>query len=593
MNIEKEYSDRTERYKAELKSRNTKRNFITASKVILFAITCFGIFKWINTADEIFALMVFPPVIIYIILNKIETRLLLEIDYYNSLITIISNELKYLKGDFSAFSTGDEYLDNEHPYAKDLDLFGNDSIFQALERCETPNGRDFLANVFLNPELDHTNITERQAAVSELSANIDLCLSLRATMKNHPVTKVEDEKIEQWKNAPLFFTNDFIKYGIFALNIITCSMFVAGLFYNSLYTWAGTLFVIQLSITLGYNSRISKSHNSLDSFINGFGNYLFPISIFCKKDYKSRDLKNIQQRLYGENNSEKAFRDLKSIVEALNNRGNLLANVLLNGAYMRDLHTMMRLDRWKKKNIESVNDWKNSVSELETLISFAFYKYNNPSFTFPVPDNSEILESRDLIHPLLFFKNPVANDFDIRHLHQFYLVTGANMSGKSTFLRAVGINLVLALSGSVVSASSFKFTPMMLFTSMRTSDNLSSGTSYFHAEILRLKSLLDIVERQQPIFVILDEILKGTNSHDKLNGSRRFLIKLFSLPTTGVIATHDLELGELETSYPDNVSNICFEVEYNNNDLTYDYKLRKGVSHNMNASFLLEKYGLV
>lgn len=133
----------------------------------------------------------------------------------------------------------------------------------------------------------------------------------------------------------------------------------------------------------------------------------------------------------------------------------------------------------------------------------------------------------------------------------------------------------------------------MLFTSMRTSDNLSSGTSYFHAEILRLKSLLDIVERQQPIFVILDEILKGTNSHDKLNGSRRFLIKLFSLPTTGVIATHDLELGELETSYPDNVSNICFEVEYNNNDLTYDYKLRKGVSHNMNASFLLEKYGLV
>ena len=167
------------------------------------------------------------------------------------------------------------------------------------------------------------------------------------------------------------------------------------------------------------------------------------------------------------------------------------------------------------------------------------------------------------------------------------------MSGKSTFLRCGGINLVLALSGVVVAASNFRFRPMMLFTSMRTSDNLASGTSYFHAEILRLKSLLELIKINKPIFVILDEILKGTNSHDKLNGSRRFLINLFSLPTTGIVATHDLELGELEENYPDNATNICFEVEYKDNDLTYDYKLKKGVSHNMNASFLLEKYDLI
>ncbi len=593
MNPEKEYNNRVEELKKQLKSKYDKRNILTIAKVIFFVITCIGIYKWINSADEIFSLMVFPPIILYIFLNKIETGLLNEIDILNSLVDINSNELMYLKGDFSKFSTGDEYLDNDHPYSKDLDIFGKDSLFQALGRCETPNGNDLLAHTLLTPELCCQNIKNRQNAISELADNLDFCLHFRALLKNYQVTRVEDENIENWKKSPLFFSNNLIKYGVYFLNIVTCAMFVGGFFYNPLFSWAGTFFVLQLCIAFAFNSKIIKSQNSVDSFIRGFGNYLFPISLICKHDFKSDILKNIKENLSGKSSSQKEFKDLQSIVESLNNRGNLLATVILNGFFMRDLHTMMKLDRWKTKNIDSILIWKNAVSQTEMLVSFAFYKYNNQGFSFPETDDSVVLESQNMIHPLLFYKNPVANDFDIDRLHRFYLVTGANMSGKSTFLRCVGINLVLALSGSVVAASNFRFRPMMLFTSMRTSDNLASGTSYFHAEILRLKSLLELIKINKPIFVILDEILKGTNSHDKLNGSRRFLINLFSLPTTGIVATHDLELGELEENYPDNATNICFEVEYKDNDLTYDYKLKKGVSHNMNASFLLEKYDLI
>ncbi|MGL4327421.1 MAG: MutS-related protein, partial [Tannerellaceae bacterium] len=174
-----------------------------------------------------------------------------------------------------------------------------------------------------------------------------------------------------------------------------------------------------------------------------------------------------------------------------------------------------------------------------------------------------------------------------------FVVTGANMAGKSTFLRSVGVNMVLALTGSVVRATTFHFTPIQLFTSMRTTDNLAGGISYFHAELLRLKKLVDAASAGNPLFIILDEMLKGTNSTDKLNGSIRFLEKIRTLPLCGLIATHDLALGELSTKYPTEFHNICFEIEHTNEAISYDYKLKPGVSRNMNASILLKQMGLI
>ena len=187
----------------------------------------------------------------------------------------------------------------------------------------------------------------------------------------------------------------------------------------------------------------------------------------------------------------------------------------------------------------------------------------------------------------------IHNDFEVARLHEFYIITGANMAGKSTFLRAIGVNLVLACCGAVVRAECFEFQPTALFTSMRTVDNLAKGTSYFHAELLRLQQLVNMAQHEERLFIILDEILKGTNSRDKLNGSRRFLQKLLTLPVAGLVATHDLELGELANTIPDNFFNRCFEITHTDDDIAYDYKLKPGISQNMNASILLEKMKLV
>ena len=233
------------------------------------------------------------------------------------------------------------------------------------------------------------------------------------------------------------------------------------------------------------------------------------------------------------------------------------------------------------------------VGELDTFVSMANYRYNHPDFVTPEISDDTLLRGEEIGHPLLVSARCVTNDFEVSRLHQFYIVTGANMAGKSTFLRAVGVNLVLACCGSVVRASSFRFQPMRIFTSMRTVDNLAKGTSYFHAELLRLKQLVETAQNEEKLFIILDEILKGTNSRDKLNGSRRFLQKLLSLPIAGLIATHDLELGELADAFPHNYFNRCFEITHTDDDIAYDYKLKEGVSQNMNASILLEQMGLV
>ena len=589
----RKYKDLIDIQNVELNKYLKIRNVITTVKIVLFLLICFSIYKWIAFKNVLFGYITFPSIIFYIILNLKETGILAKISYCKMFIKCIESELSYLKGNFSPFSNGEEYIDPHHPYSMDLDLFGPDSLFQALNRCETMAGKNLFADLIKNITTDSQTIKLRQQAIDELSENIDLCLNLRTTILNHPVATISEINIDAWKKAPYFISRKYFNYIIYFSNLLMISLIICSFFIPHFTRIAVYYFIFQLCITLLYSTRINKSQSYLGAFIKGFGNYLFPISLLKGINFKSELNINISDKLFGKYNSLKEFSDLKSIMEALDNRANLLITIILDGLFMRDIHTMIKLDIWRKKNIDMISVWIDSVSQIEVLVSFAIYKFNSPKNIFPEIKENEIISARNIYHPLLFYKTPVSNDFNIQSLHQLDIVTGANMSGKSTFLRTIGINWILAHCGSTVSADSFFFTPMKLFTSMRTSDNLSSGTSYFHAEILRLRSLVDMAEANDRLFIILDEILKGTNSLDKLNGSRQLILKLIKLPVAGIIATHDLELGELEALYPNNIFNICFEVETVNDDLVYDYKLKPGVSQNMNASFLLKKYGLV
>ena len=332
----------------------------------------------------------------------------------------------------------------------------------------------------------------------------------------------------------------------------------------------------------------------LDEFTRSFSNLHELIGHFSSFTCSSVKLQTLHQQLFNETyNADEALRSLHKIQESFDQRSNVVVAMFMNGLFMRELHLIQRLVTWKRHYANAIPIWVEITGELDVLVSLANYKYNHPDFIHPTPGDNLLLRGTSIGHPLLPANECVTNDFEVARLHEFHIITGANMAGKSTFLRAIGVNLVLACCGAVVRAESFEFQPMALFTSMRTVDNLAKGTSYFHAELLRLQQLVHMAQQEERLFIILDEILKGTNSRDKLNGSRRFLQKLLTLPVAGLVATHDLELGELANTIPDNFFNRCFEITHTDDDIAYDYKLKPGISQNMNASILLEKMKLV
>lgn len=551
-------------------------------------------YMWTSISGIICPATILLALVIFIVLNIIENKLLHKIKEASTLESIVNREKEYLNGNFSKFSSGEQFSEEDHPYAKDLDLFGEKSIFQAMNRTVMPGADQMLAMLLKTPCSSEEEIRKRHEATAILAENIDWCHSFREAAENHQATALDLETVRKWTKTPDFFNSSISIYMVYVLNALMILSVVAGIFINGIYRLSIAIFLIQLFSTISRTRSINRFHELLGRFIKGFGNYYYPIKKIENAPFSTGTPGEIKEILFKNNNNAcHAFKQIKSILHALDNRGNALVTIVLDGLYCRDMHTMHRLDKWKKSNANNILSWTDSVARLDVLVSMANYRYNHPDFTVPETCKNKILHTENTGHPLMFFNKMVKNDFDIQSLHNLFVLTGANMSGKSTFLRTIGVNWVLAMTGNVVCADRFIFTPMPIYTSMRTSDNLSKGSSYFHAEITRLKKLHDKVSESNGTFIILDEILKGTNSTDKLNGSMRFLDKLYMMPVAGIIATHDLELGTLSDKHPNNFFNICFEIEQKENEIQYDYKLRHGISRNMNATFLLEKLGLI
>ena len=274
----------------------------------------------------------------------------------------------------------------------------------------------------------------------------------------------------------------------------------------------------------------------------------------------------------------------------------MIFGTLINVFFLWDLRYAHKIEKCLNENIQQIPNWFDAIGEFEALICFGLFAYQNKEFNYPLPsDESRIIDIKNLSHPFIDKNQRVNNNFFINKDNSVSIITGANMTGKSTFLRSVGINMVLAMNGCPVCAESFSFYPISIFTSMKTSDSLSDGSSYFNAEIQRLKLLVEKLENNVPQFIILDEILKGTNSVDKLKGSELFLEKIIKMKTfnTCLIATHDLDLTKMENLYPNNIINYCFELHNNDGSLEPDYKLQRGVTKSMNAIELMRKNHII
>ena len=589
------YQKQIDHYTARLKQIKKRRNLITLAKLLTFGYMIFLIYLLINHSTQPLLLLGIGAILVFIFLTLWDSQIIYRQHLIEELLRINTLESDYLAGNFSALDQGERFNDPAHPYAHDLDLFGEDSLFQHLNRTVTFSGTQKLVSWLLSLSKDPEVIHSRQQAAEELCAEPEWCQHFRAAGALHPTQALDAVILKSGPTeSPFFSKHSTVRLILWIANTIVIVSWAVTSFTPLPFSISLVLSLLQLSALALYIKKINAYHQRLNLFLKTISNYLPLVRLIHDQSFRSPYLQKIRHSLFTpESNSLQALTQLHRIQNNLDQRGNIVIAFILNGLYLKDFHTLLRLDHWRKKYGPDIETWTDVLSEADALISMANYRFNHPAYCLPVICQDRLLDTEEIGHPLLKSERNVTNDFSIRSLHQIAIVTGANMAGKSTFLRTIGVNLILAQSGNVVCSRYFAFQPMTLFTSMRTTDSLSKDTSYFHAELLRLQQLVNIAQQEDKVFIILDEMLKGTNSVDKLNGSLAFLKRILSYPISGLVATHDLALGELADDFPEHFFNVCLEIVHSGSQITYDYKLHPGISSNMNASILLKQMGLI
>ena len=587
------YKSRSSNYSQELTKTKTKYNTISLLRLVSIALFLVFGFYYIRDSNYLFLCFSLLFLIAFIVLMRWHTQLLFQIKITEALISINTDEIDYLENNKIPFENGEEFIDFQHPYAYDLDIFGQHSLFQNFNRTATFIGKKTLANQCLTL-LSNEEIIANQEAVKELSEKLNWRQDLLALAKISQDSKTKCESLLKWSK---FNSTPLSKASVF-ISILSPVLFLG--FAVLYWVTSNTIFVNLLSLifvfNLGFLGRFMKriqlemAHSSnIDKLISQYGLLLQKIE---KEDFKTEKLLQLQKRLTYKN--EKAsvhLKHLASLFSSMDTIQNLITGTVFNGTFLYNLHIFKSLIVWKNQHSVALEDWLKVIGEFEMLNSLANVSYNNPDFVFPELNTNCEISFTDLSHPLLSKQNRVGNDIDFQP-KSFMILTGSNMSGKSTFLRSLGVNMMLTGMGSAVCATKANVNPMPVLVSMRLSDSLSDSESYFFAEIKRLKQIMDELDRK-PAFVLLDEILRGTNSDDKRNGTIEVIKKVIAKKALGAIATHDIEVCLTTNDFPDILINKCFEVEIINNDLHFDFILRDGICKNKSATFLMKKLGVI
>jgi DNA mismatch repair ATPase MutS len=589
----KAYPDNVAKYSELYNKTNKKYNSISLLRLLSIFLFLFFMFYYIKTNEILYVILAVLSFAGFIFLMKIHSRVSFQRLLAETLLKINQNEISFLKREKTSFENGVEFIDYHHPYAYDLDIFGEHSLFQNLNRTASFIGKKTLAELLLHT-LPEAEILENQEAVNELKSKIDWRQEFQALSIISEDSKQSYEAIKHWTS----FTNNSLPKVLVALSFIlpvTFFGFLAAYFITSktiILSYLTYVFIANL-IVLGravkrIQSEIAKADN-VDKIIK---QYSLLIEKIERESFQSKKLIRLQEQLNFKNaKASQHLKQLSELFSRMDTINNFVTATLFNGTFLFNLHVLKALLKWKEDYASEMNHWISIIGEIEALNSLANLAYNNDDFVFPEINSEYKIEFKNLSHPLLNPATRVGNDTQF-FPQSFVILTGSNMSGKSTFLRSLGINMVLGGIGSVVCASEAKIHPLPVLVSMRLSDSLSDSESYFFAEIKRLKQIMDALENQ-PAFVLLDEILRGTNSDDKRNGTIEVVKKIISKKAIGAIATHDIEVCLTTNEYPEILTNQCFEVEIQNNDLHFDYKLRNGICRNKSATFLMQKMNVI
>lgn len=601
------YRNTAEEARQKLNKIQQKIYRIGTLRLLLFVAGVTGIIYFRGESWSTLAGIALVTLLPFLLLVKCHNRLFHRKDYLEKKIEINEQELAALNYDTSAFDDGEAYIDPTHLYTYDLDVFGPHSLFQYINRTCTQPGKHRLAS-WLGKHLEEKEeIIRRQEAVGELAAELGFRQRFRILGLLHKGKAADETELCQWAESPSIFRTRkplrLLPPLVTGTNIICLGLAIAGILPASIYGIIWTCFVIA---GFGFTGKITKMQAIYGKKLQILSTYAGLLRLMEKQPAQAALLKEIKLQIGREKRkASHSISQLNKLMNELDQRNNVFMYVILNGLFFWELRQIMRIEAWKEQYAAELPGWLDAIGQMDALNSLATFAYNHPDYVYPAICQTKAdadthksspspfrLRAQALGHPLMNRDRCVRNDIDMAKRPFFIIITGANMAGKSTYLRTVGINYLLACIGAPVCARQMEICPARLITSLRTSDSLNDNESYFFAELKRLKLIIDKLQAGEELFIILDEILKGTNSMDKQKGSFALIKQFMTLQANGIIATHDLLLGTLIELFPDNIRNYCFEADITDNELTFSYRLRPGIAQNMNACFLMKKMGI-
>jgi len=562
-----------------------------ASSMVRLAIFCLAVIAlyFLSGDTRSVVAIILLTIIVFLFLVSRHSDLQRKRDKLKALVAINETEIQVLKRDFHHLPEGNEFKDPLHHFSQDIDLFGRGSFYQYLNRTALQKGSETLADIFKENSIDA--IFKKQEAIKELSQLAEWRQDFSATAS---LTKTETAttKIVEWLQNYVPFIPHVMKWLPLAFSVATIAIFVIYFFDllpdSALIIWL----CLGLGITSVYLKKIQKLGGFASKILSTFQQYNELLLQIEDYDFESELLSARKKEILSEGKkTSEIIKNFSNYLNSLDRNGDFFYIILANGFFLRTLTHCFNIERWIAEYGNSVEQWFETIAFLDAYNSLGNFSFNHPDYSYPeLSKDKMVLKSKGAGHPLLNPEKCVLNNFQIDN-EQFFIITGANMAGKSTFLRTVSLQIMMANIGLPVCAKEAEYNPIKLITSMRTTDSLTDDESYFFSELKRLKFIVDEIQTDK-YFIVLDEILKGTNSTDKAKGSRKFVERLVGSKSTGIIATHDLSLCEVAKELPQ-IENHYFDAEIIDNELHFDYKFKEGICQNMNASFLLKKMEIV
>lgn len=548
----------------------------------------------ISSGQSYFSLLGLVAVGLFLFLLRKHLDLRAQVSRTKAVLEVNQKELKAVEGDFTHFEDGAEFLTPTHFYAHDLDVLGQHSLFQFLNRTATLGGKLVLADWLLGNALPEKVVTQ-QNQIKALATETTFRQAFAAEG-----TLIEEEpnllkRFENWlisSSKTNFLANPFLLYVFAAVCIFLLGLWI---YQPTLlhFKWLGYSFGFNLFLTFSQYKHIQQAYFKLGKMAKTLGMYANFIALIENIPDDQPELAQLKQSLKGEGKqASQSLKKLKRILDRFDQVNNVVALMLTNGLYHNHVHALHALEKWKKNHVSNLPQWLALVHKIDALNSLANYAFNNPENIFPTQQGEPTMQLVHAAHPLIAKSIRVGNSASFSNV-PYFILTGSNMSGKSTFLKTLGLNLILAKAGAPVAAEKMEFYPFAILSSMKLVDSISKSESYFQAEVLKLKSVKEVLDSGTACFVLLDEILRGTNSDDKRKGTRLFMEKLKGYNAMGILATHDVDVAELTKEYPTEYDTLYFESRVEGNDLTFDYILRKGICTTPNATKLMQGYGII